>query len=70
MVPGDGQPPYEVVVEDAAALLRDAAAAAAALGMGWHTEVVALKPTSKLAHLISESRKLTSVGSGDDEDGD
>lgn len=70
VVPGDGQPPYEVVVEDAAALLRDAAAAAAALGMGWHTEVVALKPTSKLAHLISESRKLTSVGSGDDEDGD
>ncbi len=67
---GDGGDPQRVVIDDPAALLRDASAAAAEVGMAWHTETVRLKPTPKLAHLIAKSRELTIAGDGDDQAGD
>jgi CRISPR-associated protein Csb1 len=67
VIPGDGGEPERVVVDDAAALLKEAADAAAAVGFGWMTEPLVLRPTPKLAHLVRESRKLTVAGAGDDE---
>lgn len=70
LLSGDGGDPQRVVIDDPAALLRDASAAAAEMGLAWHTETVQLKPTPKLAHLITKSRELTIAGDGDDQAGD
>lgn len=67
LVPGDGSEPKRVLVENPSALLKDALDAAQAAGLGWAVELVTLRPTPKLAHLIRESRKLTVAGGGDDE---
>lgn len=66
LVPGDGGEPARVLLDDPAALLKEAAGAAVAAGLGWVTEPVTLRPTPKLAHLVRESRKLTVAGGGDD----
>ena len=52
---GDSQK-FEISVESAAELLRDAAAAAADAGMGWSTEQVRLVPAPKLKDLIRKNR--------------
>lgn len=66
----DGGEPSRFVLEDPAALLREAAAAAGAHGLGWESTPVRLRPTPKLAHLIVESRKLKAAGDADGEDAD
>lgn len=63
----DGGPPRNFSIDDPAGLLREAVGAAAAYGLGWQVEPVKLTPTPKLAHLISESRKLKISGDGGDE---
>ena len=67
LLAGDGGAPTRFVVDDPAALLRDAAAAAGAVGMTWQSTPVRLRPTPKLAHLIRESRKLKAAGAGADD---
>jgi CRISPR-associated protein Csb1 len=62
----DGGAPVPILVDDPAALLREAATAAAAHGLGWDSAPLRLTPTAKLAHLIRESRKLTISGEGED----
>lgn len=49
-------------VEDAAALLSEAATAAGEQGLGWEREPLVLRPTPKLAHLIAKSRELAAAG--------
>jgi CRISPR-associated protein Csb1 len=65
----NGGEPHRCVVDDPAALLREAIEAAAVFGLAWETTPVRLRPTPKLAHLIIESRKLKAAGDVDD-DGD
>lgn len=65
----DGGEPLRFVVDDPAALLREAADAAAAAGLGWQIEPVMLTPTPKLAHLIRESRKLQMAGEAGEDEG-
>lgn len=62
----DGGEPIHVVVEDPAALLREAIEAATALGLGWNSTPMRLTPTPKLAYLIVESRKLKAAGEVDE----
>ncbi len=62
----DGGSPTPVTIDDVSALVAEAVAAARAVGMGWEAEPVCLQPTPKLAHLITESRKLTASGVGDE----
>ena len=62
----DGGEPLRVVVDDPAALLREAVEAAATQGLGWDATPMQLRPTPKLAHLIIESRKLKVTGDTDD----
>jgi CRISPR-associated protein Csb1 len=70
LLTGDGGEPQRFVVDDPAALVREACEAAAVVGLPWNTSPVRLVPTPKLAHLIVESRKLTVVGEGGDEGGE
>jgi CRISPR-associated protein Csb1 len=70
LLTGDGGEPQRFVVDDPAALVREACEAAAVVGLPWNTSPVRLVPTPKLAHLIAESRKLTVVGEGGDEGGE
>jgi len=65
----DGGEPQRFVLDDPAALLREAAAAAAAVGLAWETEPVTLTPTPKLAHLIRESRRLQMAGEAGEDEG-
>lgn len=62
----DGGAPVVYVLDDAAALLRDAIDAAREVGMGWSASPIKLKPTPKLAHLIVKSRELTAAGEVED----
>ncbi len=62
----DGGESLRFVVDDPAALLREAVEAAAAQGLGWDATPMQLRPTPKLAHLIIESRKLKVTGETDD----
>jgi CRISPR-associated protein Csb1 len=66
MLAGDGGEPERFIVDDPAALLKEACDAAAGLGLPWNATPVRLVPTPKLAHLIVESRKLTVAGEGAD----
>jgi CRISPR-associated protein Csb1 len=70
LLTGDGGEPQRFVLDDPAALVREACDAATAVGLPWNTSPVKLVPTPKLAHLIVESRKLTVVGEGGDEGDD
>jgi CRISPR-associated protein Csb1 len=58
----DSGEPSPFIVEDPAALLREALEAASAHGMGWTSTPVRLTPTPKLAHLIVASRQLKAAG--------
>ena len=67
MLRRDGGEPEQFILEDPAALLKQAVAAADEAGMSWETSPLGLVPTPKLAHLIRESRKVEVAGAGDDE---
>jgi CRISPR-associated protein Csb1 len=63
-----GQPTsYSLSVEQAAALLKDAAAVAAQHGLSWNPTPVVLKPAPKLAQLIKLSRTLAAAGTAEEE---
>lgn len=70
LVPSDGGMPIPVVVDDAAALLKEATAAAQAVGMAWKSETLRLTPTPKLVHLVVKSRELTAAGAGEESGAD
>jgi CRISPR-associated protein Csb1 len=61
----DGGDPSKFIVEDPAALLREALDAAVAHGLGWTSTPLRLTPTPKLAHLIIASRQLKAAGEAD-----
>jgi CRISPR-associated protein Csb1 len=62
LLSSDGGSVIPVVVDDAAALLKEASEAAQANGMAWATETFKLTPTPKLVHLVVKSRELTAAG--------
>lgn len=57
---------FDVDIDAAAALLREASAAAADHGLGWNLDEIRLVPTPKLIELIRKSRDLVVAGETDD----